>query len=86
VGDYLLTRLKEIQKTSPHIIEVRGRGLLIGIELDCPYKEIRERLIYDEHCFTGCASTNIIRLLPPLCLTQGEADEFLEKFQRVMRG
>jgi len=84
VGDHLLTRLKEIQQTSPHIVEVRGRGLMIGIELDCPYKEIRNRLIYDEHCFTGCASTNIIRLLPPLCLSKAEADMFIFKLKRLL--
>jgi len=85
VGDNLLAQLEEIQRTSPHIVEVRGRGLMIGIELDCPYKEIRNRLIYEEHCFTGCASTNIIRLLPPLCLTRNEADTFLQKLQRVLQ-
>lgn len=84
VGDYLLEKLNELKATQPHITDVRGRGLMIGIELDIPHKDVRSRLIYDEHCFTGCASTNILRLLPPLCLTTAEADSFIEKLKRSL--
>ena len=84
VGDYLISQLKEMQKQNSHIVDVRGRGMMIGIELDVPYKEVRSRLIHDEHCFTGCASTNILRLLPPLCLTKNDADEFLVKFKNCL--
>ena len=82
VGDYLMEQLKAID--SPHIKEVRGRGLMIGIELDVPHKDVRLPLIYDEHCFTGCAGTNILRLLPPLCLTKQDADDFVERLKRVL--
>ena len=78
-GEYLISRLKELQKTNSHITEVRGRGLMVGIVLDVPHKEVRSKLIYDEHCFTGCAGTNILRLLPPLCFTKEMADAFVEK-------
>ena len=84
VGDYLISQLKEMQKQNSHIVDVRGRGMMIGIELDIPHKEVRSRLIHDEHCFTGCASTNILRLLPPLCLTKNDADEFMEKFKKAL--
>ena len=84
VGDYLLEKLNDLKATQPHITDVRGRGLMIGIELDIPHKDVRSRLIYDEHCFTGCASTNILRLLPPLCLTTAEADSFIEKLKRSL--
>ena len=57
---------------------------MIGIELDIPYKVPRTRLIKEEHCFTGCAGTNVIRLLPPLCLSMDEAKLFIEKFKRVL--
>ena len=57
---------------------------MIGIELDIPHKDVRSRLIHDEHCFTGCASTNILRLLPPLCLTVAQADAFIEKLKRSL--
>ena len=83
-GEYLIARLKELQKTEPHIVEVRGRGLMVGIELDTPHKPIREKLVYEEHCFTGCASTNILRLLPPLCFTKQEVDDFIRKKKKAM--
>ena len=84
VGSYLIEQLKELQKTEKHIVDVRGRGLMIGIDLDCPHADVRKPLIYQEHCFTGCAGTNILRLLPPLCLTKAEADEFIEKLKKVI--
>ena len=67
-----------------HIVDIRGRGLMIGIDLDCPHKDVRQPLIYQEHCFTGCAGTNILRLLPPLCLTKAEADLFIEKLKKTL--
>ena len=84
VGDYLMERLKQLQQQCPHIVEVRGRGLMIGIELDMPHKDLRSRLLFEEHVFTGCASTNILRLLPPLCFTREMADRFVEKFSHVL--
>lgn len=83
-GEYLIARLKELQKTEPHIVEVRGCGLMVGIELDTPHKPIREKLVYEEHCFTGCASTNILRLLPPLCFTKQEVDDFIGRLKKAM--
>lgn len=82
VGDYLMTRLKD--EPLPHVVDVRGRGLMIGIELDIPYKEIRNRLVKEQHVFTGCSGTNTLRLLPPLTLTKAEADEFVEKLRVVL--
>lgn len=84
VGDRLIAALKELQQSCPKIVEVRGRGLMIGIELSEPYKEIRNRLLLEEHCFTGCAGTNTLRLLPPLCLSMDEAEDFIARFKRVI--
>ena len=85
VGTYLISQLKALQAERPNLItDVRGRGLMIGIDLSEPYKDIRNRLIYDEHVFTGCAGTNTLRLLPPLCLTKADADVFIEKFRRTL--
>ena len=81
VGEYLMERLKTLQATEPHITDVRGRGLMIGIELDMPYKDVRSRLVYEQHCFVGCSGTNTLRLLPPLCLTEADADQFIEKLK-----
>ncbi|MBR2016996.1 MAG: aminotransferase class III-fold pyridoxal phosphate-dependent enzyme [Prevotella sp.] len=85
VGEYLMEKLNELKQTEPHIVDVRGRGLMIGIELDIPHKDVRRRLIFNEHCFTGCSGTNILRLLPPLCMTKAMADEFIEKLKKAFK-
>ena len=82
VGTYLMEQLKAL--ASPRIKDIRGRGLMIGIDLDCPHAEVRKPLIYEQHCFTGCAGTNILRLLPPLCLTKADADEFIKRLKKVL--
>lgn len=80
VGAFLMEELRKI----PGIKELRGRGLMIGIEFEEPIKEIRNRLLYEEKVFTGVAGTNTIRLLPPLCLTKEEAAEFISRFRKVL--
>lgn len=82
-GEYLMAKLKELQTTEKHITDVRGRGLMIGIDLDMPHKALRQNLVYTQHCFTGCASTNILRLLPPLCFTKSMADDFIERLKKA---
>ena len=82
VGEYLIQHLKSLQQK--HITDVRGRGLMIGIELDIPYKEPRTRLVAEQHCFVGCSGTNTLRLLPPLCLSRQEADQFIKKLNTVL--
>lgn len=86
VGEYLIATLTAEMKAGnlPHVVDVRGEGLMIGIELDIPYKEPRTRLIKEQHCFTGCSGTNVIRLLPPLCLSMEEAALFIEKLKNVL--
>jgi acetylornithine aminotransferase len=58
---------------------------MIGIDLDIAHQSVRNPLIYQEHCFTGCAGTNTLRLLPPLCLTKAEADLFIEKLKNTLK-
>ena len=82
VGDYLMDTLRKAQL--PHVIDIRGRGLMIGVELDIPHKEPRTRLVHEQHCFTGCSGTNTLRLLPPLCLTKDDADEFITRLKAVL--
>ncbi len=77
VGAYLMERLVEARL--PHVAEVRGRGLMIGVELDIPYKDVRNRLVGEQHCFTGCAGATTLRLLPPLCATRADADDFVRR-------
>ena len=81
VGDWLLEELKKIDG----IKEVRGRGLMIGIEFDEPVKDIRRKLLFDERVFTGVSGTNTIRLLPPLTLTMEQAELFVDKFKKTLK-
>lgn len=80
VGNYLLDELRSIEGVK----EVRGQGLMIGVEFDEPVKDIRYRLLFEEHVFTGVSGTNIIRLLPPLTLTMEQAMLFIDKFKKVI--
>ena len=82
VGEWLLTELKKIDG----IKEVRGRGLMIGIEFDEPVKDIRRKLLFEERVFTGVSGTNTIRLLPPLTLTMEQAELFIDKFRKTLKG
>ncbi|MBE6288416.1 MAG: aspartate aminotransferase family protein [Mediterranea massiliensis] len=79
VGEFLMEELKKF----PQIKEVRGEGLMIGMEFEEPIKEIRTRLLKEQHVFTGVSGMNVIRLLPPLCLSLEEAQEFLIRFKKV---
>ena len=66
--------------------EVRGLGLMIGIELPDELSHIKKDLLFKHHIFTGEAKPNIIRLLPALNLSKGEADIFLDAFTKALRG
>ena len=79
VGAYLLEAFRNLQASHPHITDVRGEGLMIGIEFDHPIKVLRTSLVKEGHVFTGAASTNILRLLPPLSLSMDEAREAVER-------
>lgn len=80
VGEYLITELKKF----PQIKEVRGEGLMIGMEFDYPVKELRSRLIHEQRVFTGASGTNVVRLLPPLVLTMEQAADFITRFKKVL--
>jgi acetylornithine/N-succinyldiaminopimelate aminotransferase len=84
VGTYFIEQLRQLQQTEPHIKEIRGRGLMIGIEMDIPHKEVRSKLIYEQHCFTGCAGTNMLRILPPLILSKADVDDFIYRFKNAL--
>ena len=79
IGDYLLAELHKIGGLK----EVRGRGLMIGIEIDGSGPELRKKLLFDKHIFTGGAGASTVRLLPALCLTKEMADRFLTAFDKV---
>ncbi len=79
-GNYLMKKLAAMDAG----FEVRGKGLMIGLEFKHPIKELRQKLLFEHGIFTGVSGQNIIRLLPPLCLTKKQADVFLEAFKAVL--
>lgn len=81
VGAHLLEELKKFKG----IKEVRGRGLMIGLEFEEPIKELRKQLLFEQKVFTGVSGTNVIRLLPPLCLSMQEADDFLTRLHTLIK-
>lgn len=78
VGNYLIEELRKF----PQVKEVRGRGLMIGIELPDSLAHVRKELLFKHKIFTGEAKPNVIRLLPSLALTKAHADEFLAAFRQ----
>lgn len=80
VGTYLIEELKKFAQ----IKEVRGEGLMIGMEFETPIKELRTKLLKEQKVFTGVSGTNVIRLLPPLCLNMEEATEFLNRLKKIL--
>ncbi|MBC8112349.1 MAG: aminotransferase class III-fold pyridoxal phosphate-dependent enzyme, partial [Verrucomicrobia bacterium] len=81
IGNYLIENISEL----PHIKEVRGRGLMIGIEMANNMEQIRKKLLFEHHIFTGYAGKNTIRLLPSLALQKADADVFLEAFTAILK-
>jgi acetylornithine aminotransferase len=80
IGGYLIKELNKLEQVK----EVRGRGLMIGIELPEELAHARKELLNKHHIFTGEAKPNVIRLLPALNLTKAHADRFLEAFVNVL--
>ena len=81
VGEYLLEQLRTI----PEIKEVRGRGLMIGVEIDGDASALRRKVLFDHHIFTGGAGAHTVRLLPALSITRKDADRFLTEFKACLR-
>lgn len=75
VGNYLMDELRKI----PELLNVRGRGLMIGFDVPEDLQHLKKDLLYLDHIFTGEAKPNVIRLLPSLALTMDDAKLFIEK-------
>jgi acetylornithine aminotransferase len=80
VGEYLLAELRKM----PQLKDVRGRGLMTGVEVEGSGSEMRKRLLFDKHIFTGGAGASTVRLLPALCITKEQADQFLNAFKALL--
>jgi acetylornithine/N-succinyldiaminopimelate aminotransferase len=75
VGEYLKEKLLNING----VVDVRGYGLMLGIEFKPEYSSVRNQLLFESHIFTGGAKNNIMRLLPPLSITKEEIDIFIDE-------
>ena len=80
VGSYLIKKLNAF----PQIKEIRGMGLMIGIEMNEPVKQLRNNLLFEQKVFTGASGTHVIRLLPPLNISKQDADLFLSRFNNAL--
>ena len=81
IGGYLKESLSQL----PHVVRIKGRGLMMGLELDQEVGDIRKKLVYDYKLFTGSSSDKrVLRLLPPLNITTDHADIFLDKITAVL--
>ena len=79
VGNYLIEKLGG----NKAVRQLRGRGLMIGIELQPGFETLRDKLLFEKHIFTGGAGANVIRLLPPLCISMADADTFIKSFNEL---
>ena len=79
-GEYLKTELAKIKG----VTEVRGEGLMIGVETEYPQGDIRKILTHEKHVMTGFAGTSTIRLLPALTIKKEDCDKFITAFKEVM--
>ncbi len=81
VSKKIVADLQEI----PQIKHIKGRGLMLGVELNFPVKELRTKLLYNYHIFTGSsANPNLLRILPPLCITAEQIKPFANTLKKLL--
>jgi acetylornithine/N-succinyldiaminopimelate aminotransferase len=81
LGNYLMEQLRKI----PQLMNIRGRGLMIGFDMPPELATIKNRLLIEYHIFTGEAKPSVIRLLPALTLSKAQADDFLQSLQQAIQ-
>jgi acetylornithine/N-succinyldiaminopimelate aminotransferase len=85
MGEYIMSKLNKIKSAYPDKIkDVRGMGLMIGIELNSDGQIVVEKMV-EQNVLVNCTNGNVIRLLPPLILTESEAGMFIEEFEEVIK-
>lgn len=85
MGKYFMEGLKKYTGEGKPFKELRGMGLMIGIEVNPGYEQTRNRLLFEKSIFTGGAGKNIMRLLPPLCVGKQEADKFFAALEEIVK-
>jgi len=84
MGDYFMAGLQKYVGEGKPVKELRGKGLMIGIEVNPGYEDLRNRLLFEKSIFTGGAGKTIIRLLPPLCVGKQEAERFFRAMDELV--
>jgi len=84
VGDYFLSRLKELGRRFPFVQEVRGKGLILGMELEMDGGSIVKEMM-NRGILINCTMGNILRFLPPLIVTKGEVDQLIGALEEVLK-
>ena len=85
IGEYFFSAFHPDGKPDPAIAEYRGKGLMIGLEIRPEYSGLRDRLLFEEHFFTGAAGASVIRLLPSLTISADTAARFMDSWHRLTR-
>ncbi len=84
MGEYVRGKLLELKKENRHITDVRGRGLILGVEFDVPVAPVIRKALTEEHLVLINAGENIIRVIPPLIITRADADEAVARLSRAL--
>ncbi len=84
MGEYFMQGLQKYTGEGKPVKELRGKGLMIGIEVNPGYEDLRNRLLFEKSIFTGGAGKTIMRLLPPLCVGKEEADRFFSALDELV--
>jgi len=81
VYNYFLEEIKSV----PKVKKVKGKGLMLGVEFDFEVGELRKKLIFDKHIFTGGSNNkNLLRILPPLNISKEQIDIFIKALKEVL--
>lgn len=84
VGAYLKARLEELKEVTTHIVDIRGRGMMLGVEFDCPVNPVINEALLNEHMVLINAGTNILRVIPPLVVTEKDVDEAIARLKKAL--
>ena len=84
VGAYLKSRLEELKEVTTHIVDIRGRGMMLGVEFDCPVNPVINEALLNEHMVLINAGTNILRVIPPLVVTEKDVDEAIARLKKAL--
>ena len=84
VGAYLREKLEELRTVTDHIVDIRGKGMMLGVEFDVPVNPVINNALLEQHMVLINAGTNILRVIPPLVVTEKDVDEAIERLKKAL--